>query len=281
MVVLNHLIKSVALILAFLVTGGTGRSDFVVPVQTVNIDANPVPLGELAGLSVSPITTSPANWVSSTYTWAVVGQDGRERKLYEGKSGEVFFGAGLTPMRMRVICVASHLYVVKTGDAVSNIAVRTTKICADIQIGLVPPAPPDPTPPAPPGPTPPPAPPVPTPTFPDGKFKLAAWTFAAANKVAASGRPAQAAALAAALKGMSSAVRAGAIKDPTDLLQKTLTANLAALAQSGGLRDDWLPFFKLLQSHVYDDFYATKQINTIDDFATAFDEIAMGLGAVK
>jgi len=130
---------------------------------------------------------------------------------------------------------------------------------------------PEPLPPVPPGPTPPPTP------LPDGKFKLAIFAFTEAGKVQSANKPAAAKNLANSFRGIASAIAAGALSKPEEILAKTLSGNQTAL---GGDRAAWSAFGVSLSTEL-------EKLNTAGtlrlpaDYQAAWDEIATGLEAVK
>lgn len=125
--------------------------------------------------------------------------------------------------------------------------------------------------PNPPGPTPPPTP------LPDGKFKLAAFAFTEAGKVTSANRPAAAKNLANSFRGIASAIAAGALSKPEEILAKTLTGNQTAL---GGDRAAWSAFGVSLSTEL-ERLHAAGTLRVPADYQTAWDEIATGLEAVK
>lgn len=125
--------------------------------------------------------------------------------------------------------------------------------------------------PLPPGPTPPPTP------LPDGKFKLAAFAFNEAGKVTSSNRPAAAKNLANSFRGIASAIAAGALNKPEEILAKTLTGNQTAL---GGDRAAWSAFGVSLSAEL-EKLHTSGTLRLPADYQTAWDEVATGLEAVK
>lgn len=131
--------------------------------------------------------------------------------------------------------------------------------------GPVPPKPPEP----PPGPVPPP--------LPDGKYQLAnasvTWSLAFV--------PVQdrsvAKLLANSFRSMASAIGAGTMRDPQTILTQTREANNLALA---GHVDGWKPWGTKL-SETLAKLNAEGKLVTPEDYATAWNEIATGLEAVK
>lgn len=125
--------------------------------------------------------------------------------------------------------------------------------------------------PNPPGPTPPPTP------LPDGKFKLAAFAFNEAGKVQSANKSAAAKNLANSFRGIASAIAAGALSKPEEILAKTLTGNQTAL---GGDRSAWSAWGVSLSKNL-ELLNADGRLRLPADYQTAWDEIATGLEAVK
>jgi hypothetical protein len=232
---------------------------------------NPIPLGELVDLSLSPLPKLE-HLAGSSYTWLVLDSDGTEKKFRPYENG-IFFGAGVHPKKMKVLCAVSYLFILKK-DEKQEAVVKTFFLTATVVIGDPPPTPPGPGP----GPTPP-VPPGPTPPLPDGKFGLAKKVYELGARVPAADRKAGSA-LASAYRGISAAIAAGTIKTPEDSLQKVKEANNAALQRIGVGKEGWIPFFTELQTIVFD-LYASRKLNSVGDFAEAFNEIANGLEYIK
>jgi hypothetical protein len=94
-------------------------------------------------------------------------------------------------------------------------------------------------------------------------------------------KQASATALANNYKGLASAVRAGTIKTPTDLLQKTAKGNTEALKTVKVLNGEWQAWDDAVQKVLIRLNKVDKKMVTVTDFADAWDEIAAGLAAVK
>lgn len=270
-----------------LLSAAAFATDFPVPEQTiVGADAQ-IEEGELVTLTMSPVKVKPKYYAGVSYNWLVLegmpqfdpktnayaGFDFKQKKIAPYEDG-VFFGAGIGYHKLRVVVAVTHSYVVKDDKGVvTEVGSRTVLYTSDVVVGRPKPTPP-PTPPAPPTPD-------PDPTFADGAYKLAKTIFDLAKKVPAGDAKAKAAqALAASYEGIASAIAAGTLKDPTDILKKTTASNDAALSGAGGARADWLPTFEGLQDVVFD-LWQNKKINSADDFRTAWLELAAGLKKVK
>ena len=262
----------------------TFATDFAVPkVNLVVTDGNnvveagkPVPLGELVDISVSKPDGTTKYLIATTYDWKLL-ENGKERKFKSpsGDPSNIWYAAGIKAKKQQVFCVVTYLYVVRANptdekSAIVEVASRTQFLYADISIGD---ATPDPvTPPA----------PDPAPNLADGKFKLAKSTYDLAMKKVAAGadRAKAAKALADSFRGIASSVKAGAIKDPKDILSKTAAKNQSSLADAKIGKDVWTPFFTDFLDVIYG-MYEVGAISTADDFADAWNEIATGLEAIK
>lgn len=242
-------------------------------------------LGDIVELAVVPDGERPKNLASASYIWDVYEivydaktkeYDFKDRKFRQQDDTHIHFGAGIQPRKIRVEVTATYLYIVKDGTNVKEVATKTVRMTGFVVIAGIPPVPgpgPDPVP----NPNPPPA-----PVLPDGKFALSKTMYnLVTTKVAAdASRPKAAAALADAYKSMASAIGSGAFTKAEDILAETAKRNKAALATAGVTREAWLPCFQALQDSVFL-LYEQKKLNTPDDWKTAWDEISVGLAAVK
>jgi len=127
----------------------------------------------------------------------------------------------------------------------------------------------------PPGPGPEPLPPGPAP-LPDGKYKLASQAREWMSMVPADHR-AKAKDLANSFRGIASAIAAGTMKRPEDVLAATKASNNAALA---GSMEAWKPWGAKLQAAL-EKADADGTLRTIDDYKVAWNEIATGLEAAS
>lgn len=251
-------------------------TEFAVPEQSIVGADKTVPLGELVELNVSAVVTKPEHYLSSAYRWKVydpvndpfTGTVRLVEKKYKEMPGgsSVYFASGVEAKRLVVICFVTHLYAVKEGDAVKEIATRTSILTAELVIGN--PAPPTP--------------PTPDPALPEGRFGLAKFTCDAVTaKVKPDAVRARAAkALANSFRSVASAAAAGTISSPEDMLRKTRSVNDDALTAVNGTVESWSGFTVALQDRLYD-LYTSGKIKTVPDYADAWKEIATGLDAVK
>lgn len=127
-------------------------------------------------------------------------------------------------------------------------------------------SPPDPAPvpPVPPGPAP----------LPDGKYRLAAQTLDWISTVPEAKRP-LAKQLANSFRGIISAIAAGTITKPSDVLLQTRLSNNAALGEAA---DSWKPFGAKLQQAL-ETLDQDGTLRTMEDYRTAWEEISIGLEA--
>lgn len=143
----------------------------------------------------------------------------------------------------------------------------------DVTIGPPNPPPPTPIPPSPPNP------PEPEP-LPHGKYDLSRLSRDWAKlSVTLDGprRTASARSLAASFHTMASAIAAGTLTVPSDILAETKKSNQNAL---GSDAESWRPWFVLLAARL-ESLGKGGELNVADDYAAAWREIAAGLEAVK
>jgi hypothetical protein len=143
--------------LACLALGAGARADdFVVPAQKITGAEQPIPLGELVDLGLTPLKEKPKGLEGTSAAWRVIDlASGQEKKFREHAEG-IFFGAGIRPKKLKVFCAVSYLFVARDGDKVKSLFVKTVLLTADVQVGE-----PGPGPGPEPGPVPPPSPPDP------------------------------------------------------------------------------------------------------------------------
>jgi len=249
-------------------------------VQIVGVD-KPIELGELVDINLSPVE-NVAPLVSTNVVWKVYDYDPKggviEKKVREYSDGSVSFGAGIKDKKMLIVAAVTHLYIIKDGDKVSEVATKTQMLVANLVIGV----PPPPKPPAPPNPPTPPNPPAPKPVvLPDGKFKLAQFSYDNGVKVVAASRIKGAAESSKAFRGVISAVRAGAISDQKVFLQNLKQASDAGLDNAKVKRSDWDSFGSALEAKLWSLYHDDKKLVTIGDFADAIGEVCDGLDAIK
>jgi hypothetical protein len=154
------------------------------------------------------------------------------------------------------------------------------------------PAPPEPFPPqpvppqpAPPAPVPPPNPPAPNPPapapnpdpFPVGQFNISRDVATWAMQIPSATRAAEAKALADAADSIAAAIAAGTVSGAQQILSAVFTANNTALGTNVVV---WHPFGEKLSARIKA-IYLDKKLTTDAAWATLFQEIAVGLRAVR
>ena len=251
---------------------GVDVDKYQVPKQAIVGAENPIALGELVDLSLSPIEPKPANLVQYTVSWQVF--DGGVPKRVRSSGDGIFFGAGVQSKKLLVIAAVSYLFVVKDGDKITDAQVRNVLLTTELQIG-------QPEPPPGPGPRPGPGPsPVPTPTLPEGRFGLAKTMYDLAVSKGPANKGKAATIMAASFDSMASAVAAGAYKTTEAILKATREANNTALAQAGIEIAEWDAFGEEMQKILYE-MHKNKKLASPEDYSDAWKEIATGLRAVK
>jgi hypothetical protein len=194
---------------------------------------------------------------TSTPIWVLA--DDRLQAL-EGVDGKL----GLVVGKPGRVCVILIALATESGKAKHAVAKH------HIVIGEPGPEPNPPTP-VPPGPE-----PVPPTPLPDGQFGFAAIAYNSAMMVPAAARI-KTTALADAFDGTAASIAAGVYSDLNKIMVATRTANDAAL---GSDKTAWEPVRVAINAHT-ERLYADKKISTMNDFAIAWREIAVGLRAVK
>ena len=253
-----------------------GNFNYVVPTQSIVASEN-LELGELVVVRVSPIATVPQYFAGATYHWQVFENGKVKTNVQEWPDGtSLFFGAGMKQgSQFTIILSASYLYITSDKDGkVLGVGQRSALFVKVLTVGAVPTPDPGPNPPTP-------IPPAPSPVLPSGKFGLAktAYDLAVSNMPSAS-RGKASPALANAFNGIAASVAAGTLKDIPTFLSQSKTANQTAIANAGLNAVDFAPFFTALQNVTYD-LYNTNKLSTVQDFATAWQEVATGLTQVK
>lgn len=261
-----------------LVTSVAWGVEFVVPEQKID-GLGSVPSGEVVVLSVTSLSEKPQYLETIIYNWTIL-ENGKLKtrgvKEWPDKTS-VIFGAGKVDGKIfTVLLNINYLYIVKENNTIKEVATRTRLVTGEVIVGDEPGPGPGPDP----GPNPPPpVPPTPEPSLPDGEYKLAkdAYTWAMASVDASSRKGAKA--LANSFRGLSAAVAAGTITNVEEFLTKSKQANNSALTSAGINPTSWDSFGVSLQRKLYS-MYKNKEIGPIQNYATAWNEIATGLDAV-
>jgi hypothetical protein len=134
-------LRAALALLALLCCGQLANAQFVVPKQTIQGAEKPIPLGEMADLTVSPVEDKPPHYQGSSYAWKVIDLTTREERKVRADDKGIWFAVGIQKKRMLVVCAATHLYVVKNGNAVKDVSTRTVLLTAVVDIGGAPPGP--------------------------------------------------------------------------------------------------------------------------------------------
>lgn len=272
---IRNLIISMCAIL-LLTSSGFAADKFVVPKHEVTGAENVIPVNELIILKAGLAEPKPKYLHEVQYNWLVFA-DGKEKKnvLVFPDNTTIGFGRG-SAKQMHALLVINYLYVVRENDdpvsKITEVAQRSSGIIyIDIKLDGSNPNPPNP--PIPPGPV--------DPEFPDGKFKLAKVVYDLANsKVPQANRVKGAHAMATATAGISSAIRAGALREPAEILTKLKDANNNALKNAGVDVSDWDEFGLAFQDKLVE-LYRANKLKVASDYADVFDEVAIGLNKVK
>lgn len=282
----NFLISMVALMM--LAATGTAQTKFTAPEQKITGADRTIKAGKLVILEVTPVTTPPQHYVSSTYAWKVYDIVPNEKTkilemleiddLYD-KGDSAFFGAGVLTKNLTAQCIATHLYAVKDKEGkITEVGTRTVFHSVIVRVEGANPGPaPGPGPGPGPGPTPGPD----EPTFPDGKFKLAATSYKLAMQhVPATNRARGAEAITRGLNSVAARISAGTLTDHATILKELRATNNSNLSIAGIPVTEWDVFGNQMQS-VLAAFYRSNRLNLTSDYADAFREMAEGLSKVK
>ena len=139
---------------------------------------------------------------------------------------------------------------------------------------------PEPVPPTP-NPNPPPVPPL---VFPDGQFKLSAFSYNNVMSLVGQENRGVASALAKNYEGIAAKIAAGAYntdkKAQENILKETTELNRASLKAANVAVATWEPFFNSLQNETYS-LYENRKMVSLDDFKNAWQEISVGLSALR
>jgi hypothetical protein len=254
----------------------TDAYNFATPTQNIDATATVDP-GELVSVKAGAITNVPQYLVGVTYRWQVYTNGKLHKNIQVMPDGTgIFFGSGIKPgKKFNVILSASYLYIVtdaKDNTKVLSVGQRANLLSAEITVTGTPE----------PGPGPNPNPnPNPTPDIPAGKYGLAKIVYDLSTANVTTDRAKGAQALAKSFRGISSAVSAGTIKTVSDLLRQTKQANTAALSDAHITNTaQWDQFFARLQPVIYD-MYNSNRLPNYVEFGVAWNEIAVGLEAVR
>jgi hypothetical protein len=268
---------------------GTSPDKFVVPQQKIIGADEPVAPGDIIILKISPIQGKVQHLKTIKYNWLVL-KNGKQvdRMIEWPDKTALVFGAGTdTKADIKVILSIAYHYEItedvkdKDGKVTSKVIkqsdIRLAKpILAQIKVGNGPTPPPDPD-------VPTPDPDVPDPVLPSGQYGLAKISYDGAKlvKLDSAMKIRSAMALAANYEGIAAAVKAGVIKSPKEVLEKTLEGNKAVFDSLKLVSSGWEPWDQHVQKVLIKLNKESKTMTTVDDFATAWKEISVGLKNVK
>lgn len=238
---------------------------YQVPETAIVAPTKAVKRGKNIVLGIKPFD-KPKGLFSYTYVWIISPSVDDWFSWPDNTQGS--FGSGVTgdPTHFEITLVANYLYVDGEGK---NPVLKTVKCMSVVEINdpNPSPTPPNPTP----GPNPPDPTPDPSPDLPAGKYGLTTFTYKA---VKGNHFPAEEAkVMAGTLRALVSQIGAGAITSKAQLVQKTAEQNRAAL---GANLERWIPFLDALASEMN-----KLKIASLDDCKAAYQEVALGLEAIK
>lgn len=265
--------KLFALVFLFPILAFGADPDVKVPVQVIEGIESPAPLGELVQLQISQFEP-PEHFHKASYDWILFDTSNDTyytRYRTTNNNQELFFGSGLKPKLMKVVCVATYLYVDDI-KAPGFIHTKTVAIKGDLKIGVEP-IPPKPDPDDPDDPDEP-----DEPDLPDGKYGLAKSAYQWAKKVNSPKKSDVCKALADSFGGMASSISAGTLKDIKKILEETTKSNQNKLKELEVDKAVWDRFFVSLQDRIYE-LYSKGDLSKPDDFKEAWLEIVDGLKA--
>lgn len=252
-------LAGIVVLLATFVRAG----DYPTPTQFIKGTEDPYPPGELVRLWVPPLLDKPKDLISVAYAWKVF-DGGKEKTNVEDLGNRIIFGTGLTAKHMTAIVAVTYLFQ----GADNKPCVKVSLLTADVVVG------------APPGPAPNPQPTPPTPTPDPNLSPLAKFVVDNSSKVTKpDSRVKGSRALAASLRGVSSAIAAGTLKAPKDILEQVANGNNAGLTAAGVPIDDWDAFGQTLQDKL-NSMYSQGLLKTPADYAQAFRDLSDGFDKV-
>lgn len=248
------------------------QDKFALPNQNIVGAEQPIPLGELVDLSISPIKDKVPNLDKVVVSWKIY--DGDSEKKFRSSGDGIFFGAGIKSKKLLVLASVSYLYKVKEGDKITDADIKNVLLSATLQIGdQVLPAPPNPV--------------DPKPVVPDdgeklpaGRFNLSKIAYDNVYRYVDVSNRGGAKVYANSLEGVASAIAAGAYEEVEPILKATKEANDQALKEAKIPTKGWNSYGEAMQDIVYD-LYKNKKLVTVYDFRDAWLEISRGLKAIK
>lgn len=268
-------------------------SAYILPQVTISAPSQ-VDVGDMIVVSADLDKTKyPDGLQQVKFQWTVL-EDGRLKPntIVWPDGSRIFFAAGMRPKVYTVILDVDALFAtpqtVAGATVLANAEIDSPPLSVtSIQVG-------DPTPvpvPVPPTPTPVPpvpVPPTPTPTpvpvvLPDGKYKLSQFAYDAVNTsvgLTQAERVSIAGAYATGFDATSAKIAALSTMGTVEAIMADLKAgNDAALKLTGIASTKYASIKTAISDKIYS-LSSTGSVVTIDDFATAFREISLGLKAV-
>lgn len=244
---------------------------FTPPLLEIGGADEPIPLGELVQLWIKPPDRLPEDLDSTIYSWTVLPK--KKVVIWPDKT-RILFGAGVKSSTYVVVVTASHVFVEKEQDKITNVAQRAVTKIVSVKVGDgVTPGPIDPVDPVDPVDPPPPPPKL------EGLAKDAYEWVREVKRTSAYTEAkvkADAKKLSESFKNVAAAIQAGTLQDVSAILKATKESNDAAIEN----RNDWLPWFTKVQTHLQESYNAGT-IKTLMQFTQAWKDIAAGLEAAS
>ena len=269
----KFIISTLLLVICTFGAFAQAQDKYVVPQQSILGAEIPVVSGEMVILEISPVKSEVKYLKSIDYRWKVL-QDGQEKRILVWPDNtKVFFSANGAKGKVYAFLAISYMYQGKDDAGNLEIAVRMSDIkMVEIKFDGPAPPPPDPNPPIPPT-------PVPDPIFPPGRYDLAKQAYdAAMSRVDRSIRLKSSSTMSSAFTAIQSAIAAGTITKPADVLKQTNQMVNSNLTAAGVSAASWESWDTVIQQLLYDLNQSGKMI-TAKDFGDAWGEIALGLNS--
>lgn len=264
--------KILSLLCLFFITCGAFAQDkFVLPSQNIVGAEQPIPLGELVDLSISPLKDKAPNLDKVVVAWKVY--DGDTEKKFRLAGDGIFFGAGIKPKKLLVLASVSYLYKVKEGDKITEADIKNVLLSTTLQIGdqvLPAPNPVDPKPNVPDA----------GQQLPAGRFNLSKIAYDNVYRYVDVSNRSGAKVYANSLEGVASSIAAGIYDEVEPILKATKEANDKAFKDANISTKGWNAYGDAMQEIIYD-MYKNKKLITVYDFRDAWLEISRGLKAIK
>jgi hypothetical protein len=229
------------------------QDKFVLPNQNIVGAEQPIPLGELVDLSISPIKDKVPNLDKVVVSWKIY--DGDNEKKFRASGDGIFFGAGIKSKKLLVLASVSYLYKVKEGDKITDADIKNVLLSATLQIGdqvLPAPGPIDPKPIVPDA----------GEKLPAGRFNLSKIAYDNVYRYVDASNRSGAKVYANSLEGVASSIAAGVYDEVEPILKATKEANDQALKQANIPNKGWNSYGDAMQDVIYD-VYKNKKVITV------------------